>query len=92
MVSGEGAKSVWDTLRQVVSTFDEVQELDEAESQETLMLTETIGDSQHKMGNMSQNLIGLKQYVVGSIVTIHRKVSNLEGSKTGIGNDSPGLA
>jgi hypothetical protein len=43
------------------------------------------------MGNMSQNLIRLKQYVVGSIETIHRKVSNLQSSKTGIGNDSLGL-
>jgi prophage DNA circulation protein len=92
MASGEGAESVWDTLRRVVSMLDEVQELVEAGSQETLMLTETIRDSQDKMGNMSQNLIGLKQYVVDSVATIHRKVSNLESSKTEIGNNSPGLA
>jgi hypothetical protein len=90
VASGEGAESVWDTLRRLVNTLGEVGELVEAGSQETLLLTETVGDSQEKMGNMSQNLIGLKQYVVGSIETIHRKVANIESS-TGIGHDSLGL-
>jgi hypothetical protein len=93
MASGEGAKSVWDTLRRVCNSLGEVYELIEAGNQETLMLTETIGDSQEKMGNMSQNLIGLKQYVVDSIATIHRKVTNLERTTPGnsLSDDSPGL-
>jgi hypothetical protein len=91
IASGEGAASVWDTLRRVVNTLVEVRELVEASNQETLLLSDTVGDSQEKMGNMSQNLIGLKQYVVGSVKTIHQKVSNLENSKTGTGSDSLGL-
>jgi hypothetical protein len=75
----------------VVTTLVEVRKLVEASNQETLLLSDTVGDSQGKMGQMSQNLIGLKQYVVGSIETIHRKVSNLENSGAGTGSDSLGL-
>jgi methyl-accepting chemotaxis protein len=84
--SGEGAESVWDTIRRVCNTLDEIQGLVDDCSQEIREVTGQVTKFQEKMANMSRNLLGLKQYVVDSLSVIHWKVRNLESSSPGGGS------
>jgi hypothetical protein len=86
--SGEGAESVWDTIRRVCNTLDEVQGLVDDGSREILGVHGQVTAFQEKMGNMSQNLIGLKKYVVDSLAVIHRKVLDLGEGGPVVGSGS----
>jgi hypothetical protein len=82
--SGEGVESVWDTIRRVFNTLDGVQGLVDDGAREILGVHGQVTDFQENMGNMSQNLIGLKKYVVDSFAVIHRKALDFgEGGPAG---------
>jgi hypothetical protein len=76
--SGEGAESVWDTLRRLCTTLSEVQHIVNDGTKEMKQVKEEGSEMKGKMANFSQNLIGLKQHVVDSLNVIHRKILSLE--------------
>jgi hypothetical protein len=89
--SGEGGKSVWDTICRSCDTMDEVQKHAEFGAKELIGAKEHAGVSQCKMENMRQNLIGLKQHVTESIGVTHRKTVGLEKGPTEWKVGDPGV-
>jgi hypothetical protein len=78
--SGQGDESVWDTIRRLCDSIEQIQDQADSGARAIPGLLESSDDAADKLEILSQNFHGLRKYAQEGINTISRQIRRVETS------------